>query len=154
MRATPLLLIACCAFLCSNADATDTLAMPPPPGPHSSFLGDVRATAAPEDPAYNPGPTTATASLPVSIHTETDPTPERMVEFYKHLFGELGRHHGNIAEALTPEVREQYAQLEAHASTPLGTALTAVIELRIMDLELSLSHTHRLLEAVQQLAGH
>ena len=154
MRVTPHLLIACCAFLCSNADATENLAMPPRPGPHSSVWGDVRATAAPEDPEYNPGPTTATASRPVSVLAETNPTPERMVEFYKHLFGELGRHHGNIAEALTPEVREQYAQLETHNGTPLGAALTAVIELRIMDLELSLSHTHRLLEAVQQLAGH
>jgi hypothetical protein len=139
MRVCPLLLIACCAFLCSNADATENL-----PGPYS---GNVRAaTAVPvdfDDDEYN-------------LHPVTDPlpdsTPERMVEFYKNLFGELGRHHGDIAEALTPEVREQYAQLEAHASTPLGTALTAVIELRIMDLQLSLGHTHRLLEAVQLLA--
>ena len=138
MRVCPLLLIACCAFLCSNADATENL-----PGPYS---GNVHATAAPEDPdddEYNLLP--VTDPLP-------DSTPEQMVEFYKNLLGELGRHHGDIAEALTPEVREQYAQLEAHASTPLGTALTAVIELRIMDLQLSLGHTHRLLEAVQLLA--
>jgi hypothetical protein len=155
MRVYSLLLIACCAFLCCNADDPENLTMPRPPRPYSNFLGDVRVIPAPEDQDDDDRrPATTTDSLPVNVLAATDSTPERMVEFYKHLFGELGRHHGNIAEALTPEVRGQYAQLEAHASTPLGAALTTVIELRIMDLELSLSHTHRLLEAVQQLAGH
>ncbi len=77
---------------------------------------------------------------------------ERMIDFYKHLFSELGQHRGDIAATLTPEIRVQYAQLEeARASTSLGTALAAVVELRIMDLEISLRHTRRLLEAVQLL---
>jgi hypothetical protein len=150
MRVCPLLLIACCAFMCSNAHATENLTLP---------------TAAPEDPddeEYNimdynilhvtdplPDSTPERMVDPLPVN---DSSPERMVEFYKNLFGELGRHHGDIAEALTPEVRDQYAQLEANARYPLGTTLTAIIELRILDLELSLSHTHRLLEAVQRLA--
>jgi hypothetical protein len=92
-------------------------------------------------------------ALLVCSASATDSTQESVVDFYKHLFGELGRHHGNIEETLTPEVREQYAQLEEQVGIPLGTSLATVIELRIMDLELSLRHTHLLLEAVQQLAA-
>ena len=92
-------------------------------------------------------------ALLVCSANATDSTQELVVDFYKHLFGELGRHHGSIEETLTPEVREQFAQLEKQVGIPLGTSLAAVVELRIMDLELSLRHTHRLLEAVQQLAA-
>jgi hypothetical protein len=151
MRVCPLLLIACCAFLCSNAHATENLTLP---GPYSE---NVHAPEDPDDEEYNILPVTdplpdSTPERMVDPLPVNDSSPERMVEFYKNLFGELGRHHGDIAEALTPEVRDQYAQLEANARYPLGTTLTAIIELRILDLELSLSHTHRLLEAVQQLA--
>ena len=83
-----------------------------------------------------------------------------VIHFCKHLFRELGAHQGDIAATLTPEMRAEYAQLSkaiaeggGDSAPPLGTALAGVVELRIMDLEISLRHTRRLLEAVRQLGS-
>ena len=101
-----------------------------------------------------------------SNSTDADAAPSfssstgAVIHFCRHLFRELGAHQGDIAATLTPEMRAEYAQLSkaiaeggGDSAPPLGTALAGVVELRIMDLEISLRHTRRLLEAVRQLGS-
>ena len=78
--------------------------------------------------------------------------PDDVVRFTKNLYKELGDHWGN-ATAISDKYRDQFQNLNASTDGQLGDTLSALFEIRMLDLQASVRHARKMRSVLQSFAG-
>ena len=74
--------------------------------------------------------------------------PDDVVRFTKNLYKELGDHWGN-ATAISDKYRDQFQNLNASTDGQLGETLSALFEIRMLDLQASVRHARKMRSVIQ-----
>ena len=78
--------------------------------------------------------------------------PDDVVRFTKNLYKELGDHWGN-ATAISDKYRDQFQNLNASTDGQLGETLSALFEIRMLDLQASVRHARKMRSVLQSFSG-
>ena len=78
--------------------------------------------------------------------------PDDVVRFTKNLYKELGDHWGN-ATTISDKYRDQFQNLNASTDGQLGETLSALFEIRILDLQASVRHARKMRSVIQSFSG-
>jgi hypothetical protein len=78
--------------------------------------------------------------------------PDDVVRFTKNLYKELGDHWGN-ATAISDKYRDQFQNLNASTDGQLGETLSALFEIRMLDLQASVRHARKMRSVIQSFSG-
>jgi len=70
------------------------------------------------------------------------------VRFTKNLYQELGDHWGNTT-AVTDKYRDEFQDLNASTAGQLGETLSALFEIRMLDLQASVRHARKMRNVIQ-----
>ena len=100
-------------------------------------------------------PTTETGLAPsfkVTHPTAPKLDPDDVVRFTKNLYQELGDHWGN-ATAISDKYRDQFQNLNASTDVQLGDTLSALFEIRMLDLQASVRHARKMRSVLQSFSG-
>jgi len=74
--------------------------------------------------------------------------PDDVVRFTKNLYQELGDHWGNTT-AVTDKYRDEFQDLNASTAGQLGETLSALFEIRMLDLQASVRHARKMRNVIQ-----
>ncbi len=74
--------------------------------------------------------------------------PDDIVRFTKNLYKELGDHWGNTT-AVSNKYRDQFQNLNASTDGQLGSTLSALFEIRMLDLQASVRHARKMRSVIQ-----
>ena len=85
--------------------------------------------------------------IPPKLH------PEDVVRFTKSLYRELGGQWGN-ATVISDKYRERFEELNASTEGSLGQTLSALFEIRMLDLQASVRHARKMRKVIQTLSGN
>ena len=100
-------------------------------------------------------PATETGLAPsFKINHPTAPRldPNDVVRFTKNLYKELGDHWGNTT-AISDKYRDQFQNLNASTDGQLGETLSALFEIRMLDLQASVRHARKMRSVIQSFSG-
>lgn len=75
------------------------------------------------------------------------PVSSQILDFSKRLYTEIGPTHN---ETLSPELASDYAQLDSLTDGTLGGTLTALFELRLLDLQHSVRRARNILDKIHE----
>jgi hypothetical protein len=78
--------------------------------------------------------------------------PDDVVRFTKNLYKELGDHWGN-ATAISDKYRDKFQNLNASTDGQLGETLSALFEIRMLDLQASVRHARKMRSVIQSFSG-
>ena len=78
--------------------------------------------------------------------------PDDVVRFTKNLYKELGDHWGNTT-AISDKYRDQFQNLNASTDGQLGETLSALFEIRMLDLQASVRHARKMRSVLQSFSG-
>ena len=78
--------------------------------------------------------------------------PDDVVRFTKNLYKELGDHWGNTT-AISDKYRDQFQNLNASTDGQLGETLSALFEIRMLDLQASVRHARKMRSVIQSFSG-
>lgn len=78
--------------------------------------------------------------------------PDDVVRFTKNLYQELGDHWGNTT-AVTDKYRDEFQDLNASTAGQLGETLSALFEIRMLDLQASVRHARKMRNVIQSFTA-
>lgn len=126
----PILLALCLTLL---VDAND--------GPPDSLLTHLRPLITPKP---SPPP-----PLPIP---KTVPKQDLIVQFSKKIYKDLGHNRGNIT-AVVDKYQGEFDNLDGRTGGSLGETLSALLEIRMLDLQASVRHARRMHNLIDKFAG-
>jgi hypothetical protein len=85
---------------------------------------------------------------PPALPNSSQPVASQVLEFSKRLYAEIGHGHN---ETVSPELASDFAELNSLTDGALGGTLTALLELRLLELQHSVRHAREILDIVSGL---
>jgi hypothetical protein len=82
---------------------------------------------------------------PPALPNSSQPVATQVLEFSKRLYTEIGHSHN---ETLSSDLANDYAELNSLTDGALGGTLTALFELRLLDLQYSVRHARAILDKI------
>jgi hypothetical protein len=76
----------------------------------------------------------------------------QIADFSKRMYGELGRVHGNVTHTVR-EFQGEFEELNTFSSGELANTLSALLEIRLLDLQMSIRHARVMRDAIGVLVG-